>query len=191
MGHGSILNLPHSSTPPLYHLYITSHRHYQPKNSTNPSNHNIMSWRHVKTFFTIHIDLLWDIVVTFATSHWLRSPLKTLVTANTVARKEGRSHSKLTRKKKRRRNPDQNTVTAQRRQTLFNHYTSLHQPKPRMNLLKSQENVQATLHHVTLRIDLMYAFWWQESDNFHINPYIYQRTRTFFNHHNLIRKYHR
>ncbi len=42
-------------------------------------------------------------MVTFATSHWLRSPLKTEALINTVARKERWLHSQSTRKKRRRK----------------------------------------------------------------------------------------
>jgi hypothetical protein len=38
--------------------------------------------------------------------------LKAEAEENTVARKEGRLHSQPTRKKRRRKNPDQNNVTA-------------------------------------------------------------------------------
>jgi hypothetical protein len=65
---------PHSSTPHLYRLYTTSSPPAQPP--TEPSNHNSMSSRHVRSFSNIRIDLLDCIVVTFATSHLLRSLLK-------------------------------------------------------------------------------------------------------------------
>jgi hypothetical protein len=42
-------------------------------------------------------------LVTFATSHRLRSPLKAEVEENTIARKEGRLHLQSTRKKRRRK----------------------------------------------------------------------------------------
>ncbi len=115
MGYGSTLNLPHSSTPPLYHLYSTS----SPPTPNLRLNPPITKpWVHVtssQSFSNMRIDLLLDIVVTFATSHWLRSPLKTETNLkknvgrqeNTVARKEGRLHSQSTRKKSRRKNPDQ------------------------------------------------------------------------------------
>ncbi len=76
-----------------------------------------MGSRHVTSFSTIHIDLLSDIVVTFATSHWLRSPLKAEAPWNTNTRQDGRLHSQSTRKKRRRKEePWSNTLTAQRRQ---------------------------------------------------------------------------
>ncbi len=59
-----------------FYIIFTSHHHHQPKSQAEPSYHNSISSHHVKSFFTIHIDLLYSIVVTFATSHWLRSPLK-------------------------------------------------------------------------------------------------------------------
>ncbi len=86
---------------------FTSHLHHQPKLQTEPSNHNRMSSRHVKSFSNTRIDLLPDIAVTAATSHWLRSLLKAEAPLNTVARKEGRLHSQSTRKKRWRKSPDQ------------------------------------------------------------------------------------
>ncbi len=65
--------------------YLPSHPHEclcitssppQPKLPTKPSNHNSMSSRHVKSFSNIRIDLLVCIVVTSATFHRLRFPLK-------------------------------------------------------------------------------------------------------------------
>ncbi len=71
-----------------------------------PSKQYSMSSRPVKAFSNIHIDSLDCIVVTFATSHLLRSPLKAEALQNTVARKEGRLHSQSTRKKTGQKNPD-------------------------------------------------------------------------------------
>ena len=131
MGHGweytqspDFFNI--TSLPSLHHIITTN-----PKPPTETSNHTI-AWasRHVKAFSTIRVDLLCCISVTLATSHWLRSPSKAEAWSNTVARKEGRLHSQSTRKKRRRKNPHQNTQTAQRRQTFFELHTSLHQPKP-------------------------------------------------------------
>ena len=85
------------------------------------------------------------------TSHLIRGYL--------TPRKEGRLHSQSTRKKKRRKSPDTNTGTAQRRQTFFKLHTPIHQTKPRDNLLESQEHVQVTyvtLKH-TYRLDVMHA----------------------------------
>ena len=71
---------------------FTSHHHQQPEPPTEPYNHYSISSRYVKSFSNICVDLLQYIVVTFATSHWLRSRLKAEVLLNTVTRKEGRLH---------------------------------------------------------------------------------------------------
>ena len=118
MGHGRA----HSISRILQHHLSTifaSHYHHQPNPPTEPSNHNSMSSCHVKAFSNMRIDLLYSIVVTFATSHWLRSPLNFWASVNTVARKEGRLHSQSTRKKRSRKNPDQNTVKAQIMQNIL------------------------------------------------------------------------
>ncbi len=75
--------------------------------------------RHVMSFSTTRINLLSCIVVTLATSHWLRSPLKAEAAWNTVAKKEGRIHSDSTRKKRRRKEDlwSKILLTVQRRQT--------------------------------------------------------------------------
>ena len=49
MDHGSTISLPHSSTPPLYHRYITSLPSTQTPDWTF-HNHNNMTSRHVKSF---------------------------------------------------------------------------------------------------------------------------------------------
>ncbi len=83
----------------LHHIITTN-----PNPRLNPpiTIDNSMSSRHVKSFSTIHSYLQSLISVTFATSHWLRSPLKAEARPNTVARQEGRLHSQSTRKKRRR-----------------------------------------------------------------------------------------
>ncbi len=53
-------------------------------------------------------------------------------------KKKDRLHSQSTNMKKRWKNPDQNTVSSQRRLTFFKLHSSLHQPKPRVNLLESR-----------------------------------------------------
>ncbi len=58
---------------------FTSHHCHQPRPPTEPSNHNSMSSRHVKSFSTIHVDSF--------LARW---------------------HSQSTRKKRRRKNPDLN-----------------------------------------------------------------------------------
>jgi hypothetical protein len=86
----------HSISRTLQHhlsTIFTSHHHHQPQPPTEPSNHNNMSSRPVKSPSAIRIDLLPFISVTFATSHWLRSPLKDKANKNTVATTEGRLHS--------------------------------------------------------------------------------------------------
>ena len=90
-----------------------------------------MSSRHVKSFSNIRIDLLEFILVTFATSHCFRSPLKVeapsnTVPSNTVARKKKADYIHTTTRKKRKvkHNRDQNTQTPQRRQTFFKLHTS-------------------------------------------------------------------
>jgi hypothetical protein len=122
----STLNLPHSSTPPFSTIF-TSHHHQQPKPPTKPFNHNNMSSRHVKSFSNV---LLPCIVVTFATSHWLRSRLKAEAPSNTVARKKADYVHSQRAIEGGRKNPDQNTVTAQRRHTFWKIQTSLRQPNP-------------------------------------------------------------
>jgi hypothetical protein len=106
-----------TSLPSVHHIVTTNPK---PLDWTLQS-HNSMSSRHVKSFSTTRIDLLRYILVTFATSHWLRSPLKAEAPQNTVPRKEGRLHSQSTRKKRRRKdeNPDQNTETDQRKQHIL------------------------------------------------------------------------
>ncbi len=55
MNHGSTLNL-HM----LHHnlsTIITSHHQHQPQTPTEPFNHNSVSSRHVKSFYTIRTDL--------------------------------------------------------------------------------------------------------------------------------------
>ncbi len=77
---------------------------------------------------------------------------------------KGRLHSQSTRKKKgRRKNPDQNSVTAKPRKTFFKLHASRHQPKPPPQW--------TFLNHKS------------KSDIFHTNPYVSQRTRTCTNHH--------
>jgi hypothetical protein len=76
--------------------------------------------RHVKTFFYTRIDLLAYILVTFATSHWFRSPLKTEAATNTITRRECWLHSQSTCKKEGgRKNPDHNFVTAQKKASIL------------------------------------------------------------------------
>ena len=147
MGHWEYTQSPAlfntTSIPSLHHIITTN-----PNPWLNPPITIAWVSRHVNSFFNICIGLLADISVTVATSHWLRSPLKAEASENTIARKEGRLHSQLTRKKRRRKNSYQSTATAQRRQTFFKLHTSpLHQPKPRMNLLQSQSHVQVKLRH--------------------------------------------
>jgi hypothetical protein len=74
--------------------------HHEPKHPTELSNHNSMSSSHVKSFSDKRIDLLEDMAVTFATSHLLRFRLKAEDERNTVARKDGRVHSKTTQEEK-------------------------------------------------------------------------------------------
>ena len=143
------------SSPAFFQHHIstifTAHHHQQSQtpDGTLLQSHNSMSSRHVQSFSTIHSDLLSLILVTFATSHWLRSPLKAEAEENTVARQEGRLHSQSTRKKRRRKeeNPDQNALTAQRNQHLLQttYSTRFTNPNPRVNLLQSQDHVQVTL----------------------------------------------
>ncbi len=94
----TLLQLPWESTAPspqcYNNTYLPSLHHIittNPKTPTEPPNRNSLSSRHIKSFSTIRIDLLAAILVTFATSHWLRSPLKALAVFwadwNTVARK--------------------------------------------------------------------------------------------------------
>jgi hypothetical protein len=71
---------------------FTLHHHHQPK-PRNPPITIAMSSRRVKSLFTIRIDLLNSIVVTFETSHRLMSRLKAEAYSNTVTRKEGRFYS--------------------------------------------------------------------------------------------------
>ena len=88
-----------------HHLFtiFTSHHHHQPQTPDKTlQSHNSMSLRHFKSFSTIHIDLLYCTLVTFATSHRLRSPLK-VVASNTITRKDGQLHLQSTRKKRRRK----------------------------------------------------------------------------------------
>ncbi len=126
-----------TSLPSLHHIFATN-----PNPRLNPSNHYCTSSRHVKSFSNICIDLLAYISVTFATSHWFRFRLKAVARSNTVARKEGRLHSQSTRKKRRRKSPDQNTVKLKEgKQTLFWFHPSPHQPKP------PSEPVQVTIRH--------------------------------------------
>ncbi len=147
MGHAEYTQSPAffnttTSLPSLRHIITTNP---QPPDGTLQS-HNSMSSRHVKLFSAIQFDLLKDKVVTFATSHRLRSPLKAEAEPNTVARKKADYiHSQRARKEGRGKNPDQNAATAQRRQTFFKLHTSRQQPKPPSEPPWIQENVQATL----------------------------------------------
>ncbi len=181
MGHGSTLYLSHSWTQP-------------PKPSTVLFNHNTISSRHVKSFSNIRINLLWGILSTFATSHWWRSPLKAKAPANTVARKEGRLHSQPTRKKRRRKEKLINEIMWQPKEgkTLFKlHHTSpLHQPKPRLNLLESQEHIQVMLCHPQTYVSTWCNACWRHEwmlvtriRQLPHEPFFSQRTRTFTNHH--------
>jgi hypothetical protein len=116
-------------------------------NLMKSQQHEITS-RHVKSFSNIRIDLLWYIVLTVATSHWMRSRLKMEAERNTVARKEGRLHSQSTRKKKRRKNP------AKKANIVTSHHH--HQPKPPTEL--SNHNRISSRHvksFSTIRIDLL------------------------------------
>jgi hypothetical protein len=118
-------------TPQKHHNITT-----KPKLTTEPSNHNRMSSHHVKSFSNIRIDLLAKISVTFATSHWLRSPLKAELNENTIAKKrrhqEGRLHSQV--------NTTKNATIPQ--------ITYIIPPNPpRGNILASQLHVQVTLRH--------------------------------------------
>ncbi len=109
---------PHLHQPPPQNLTHKEHRNVH-KKCMNFSCDS-MSSRHVESFSTIHIDLLPYMLVTFATSHRLRSPLKAEAEWNTVARKEGWLHSQSTGKKRRRKeepwskysNSPKNTQTA-------------------------------------------------------------------------------
>ncbi len=80
--------------------HVKSFTTHQPRLNSPPPNHNSMSSRHVEPLFDIRIDLLPAIVVTFATFHLLRFPLKAEDERNTVARKDGRVHSKTTQEEK-------------------------------------------------------------------------------------------
>ncbi len=135
----------HSITRILQHLLstiFTSHHHHQPRPPTEPSDHNSMSSRHVKSFHNIRIHLLPFIVVTFATSHWLRSPLKAIASRNTVARKDGRLHSQSTHKKEGgRKSPDHNTVTAQTPDYIHSLRT-----RKKANILQSTYNSMSSRH---------------------------------------------
>ncbi len=148
--------------------------------------------RHVNSFSNIHIDLLFNIVVTFATSHWLRTPLKAWAEPNTVAKT---------------RRPITCTVNAQeqkgrRKNPLIKQYcdspkkakhssNDRHSPKqtPRVNLLASQDAcVQVTWRHpqtnVRLsRLDVMHAGDTHQTTSTQTRS-VSQRTRTFApNHH--------
>jgi hypothetical protein len=97
--------------------------------------------------------------VTFATSHWFRSPLKLEAPRNTVVRKEGWLYSHSTRARK---------VGGRRRQVSPNYIHHCTKPNPQMSLLQSQNHVQVTLSHPQT-----YVSTWSnvccshESDNFH------------------------
>jgi hypothetical protein len=67
MDHRSTHNLPRSSTQHLSTIFTPLHQKIKPP--TGPLNHRI-------AFSTIRIDLLRYILVTFATSHWMRSRSK-------------------------------------------------------------------------------------------------------------------
>ncbi len=139
-----------------------------------------MSSRHIKSFFTTRIDLLDRIVITFATSHWLSSPLKAETYWNTVARKEGRLHSQSTRKKRRQKTLIR--IMCQRKEG--KHSSNYIHHSPRVNPLESQEHVQVTLRHPQTYISTWYsACWWHESNNFHTNPSVSQCIRICTNHH--------
>ncbi len=138
----SLAFIPPTNHPTCTHKTI--HHYHRPQTPDwTFQSHNSVSSRHIKSFSTVNIDLLFCVVKTVATSHWLRSPLKAEADWNTVARKkENRLHSRSTRKK--------------RRRTFFKLHTSLHQ-------LKTPSEppciTRACLGHVTSssskRIDVM------------------------------------
>ena len=155
----------------IYHILqhylstvFTSHHHHQPNSPTEPSNHISMSSRHVKAFSNIRFHLLSDIVVTFATSHWLSSPLKAEVPQNTDTRKEGRLYSQSTRKKRRQKEEPwsycDKPKEGKHSSNCINHFTN---PNPRVKLLESQEHVQATLRYPQTYISTWCnTCWWHE-----------------------------
>ncbi len=122
------------STPPLYHLYITSSPPTQSPD-WNLQSHNCMSSRQVKSFSNVRIDLLAELSTSFATFHLLRSPLKAEASENTVARKEGkRTLIKILWQPK----------EGKHSSNYIHHSTN---PNPRVNLHESQGHVQVTLRH--------------------------------------------
>jgi hypothetical protein len=143
---------------------FTSHRHHQPQ--TPRRNPPITQWHEFSSrqviFSTINIDLLEDIVVTFATSHRLSSSLKAKAPLNTVARKEGQSYSQSTLRKRRREEKPLIKILGQpiegKHSSKYIHLAT--NPNSRVNLLESQEHVQVTLRHPQLYVSTWcHACW--------------------------------
>jgi hypothetical protein len=125
-------------------IFTSHHQHQtQTPDETLPSYNSITS-RHIKSFSTIHIDLLLDISVTFATFHWVTFPLKLGAEENTVTRKEGRLHSKSVRKKRRRKEEPRSkycdSPTEAKIPSNYIHHAI--NPNTRGNLHESQQHVQ-------------------------------------------------
>ena len=144
-----------------YHLstIFTSHLHHQPKLQTEPSNHNRMSSRHVKSFSNTRIDLLPDIAVAAATSHWLRSRLKASAWRKTVARKEGPLHSEKSTIKEGRRTLIKILWQLKEGQHSLNYIHHSTNPNPEWTSLNHNSMFRSRyviLKH-TYRLDVMHA----------------------------------
>ncbi len=130
-------------------------------------------------------------MVTFATSHWLRSPLKVEAWTNTVAktRRPITCTVNAQNKKGRRKNPriKQYCDSPKKAKDSLNDRHSRHQPKqppppsepPCITRCICSGHVTSSSNIRTSVSTWWHACWWHASDYFHTNPSVSQRTRTF------------